>query len=64
MLQNQQPDRAISYADLIHGSAAYAQDLKKAGIQPGEVVILILQHGEHLVYGFFGAVMHGAIPAI
>ena len=64
LVQNQQPDKAITYAHLIHGSAAYARALKDAGVLPGEVVILILQHGEDLVYGFFGAVMHGAVPAI
>ena len=37
---------------------------EQRGIQPGEVVILILQHGADLVHAFFGAVLHGSIPAI
>jgi fatty-acyl-CoA synthase len=36
----------------------------REGIKPGEVVILILQHGEDLVYSFWGAILHGAIPSI
>ncbi|MGE5122888.1 MAG: AMP-binding protein [Acidobacteriaceae bacterium] len=64
LLQSQQPDKAITYSGLLHGSAGYAQALDHAGIRPGEVVVLILQHGEDLVYSFFGAVLNGSIPAI
>lgn len=64
MLYPRQPDMTMSYRDLIHGSAAYAHNLQAAGIHPGEVVILILQHSDALVYSFFGATLHGAIPAI
>jgi acyl-CoA synthetase (AMP-forming)/AMP-acid ligase II len=38
--------------------------LQSAKIQPGEVVILILQHGEDLISAFFGAILCGAIPSI
>jgi acyl-CoA synthetase (AMP-forming)/AMP-acid ligase II len=38
--------------------------LERAAIQPGEVAVLILQHGEDLVYSFWGAILHGAIPSI
>jgi acyl-CoA synthetase (AMP-forming)/AMP-acid ligase II len=38
--------------------------MERAGIQPGEVTILILQHGEDLIYSFWGAILHGAIPSI
>lgn len=54
----------ISYRKLITGAAGYAQALADAGIQSGEVVILILQHGMELVYAFWGAILHGAIPSI
>ncbi len=57
-------DKPISYRDLVTGSARYARAYAQAGIRPGEVVILILQHGEDLVYSFWGAILHGAIPAI
>ena len=38
--------KAISYHQLFLGSASFAQALDEANIQPGEVVILILDHGE------------------
>jgi len=59
-----QPGHPISYRELICGAAGYADALQEAGVQPGEVVVLILQHSEALVYSFFGAILHGAIPAI
>lgn len=64
LLYSRQPAEHVMYMDLLHGSAGYACALEAAGIQPGEVVILILQHGQALLYAFFGAVLHGAIPSI
>ncbi|NWG06919.1 MAG: AMP-binding protein [Chloroflexi bacterium] len=57
-------DLPVTYARLLRGANAYARLLAREGIQPGEVAILILQHGEDLVYAFWGAVLHGAIPSI
>ena len=59
-----QPDLPISYRQLMCGANAYAQTYARENIKPGEVVILILQHGEDLVYSFWGAILHGAIPSI
>jgi acyl-CoA synthetase (AMP-forming)/AMP-acid ligase II len=59
-----QEDKTITYRDLIHGANRYALRYAKQGIKKGEVVILILQHGEDLVYSFWGAILHGAIPSI
>ena len=59
-----QDDLSISYAQLVAGSAQYAQTYARQGIQPGEVVVLILQHGQELVYSFWGAILYGAVPAI
>jgi acyl-CoA synthetase (AMP-forming)/AMP-acid ligase II len=64
MLHGGQPDRSVTYRELIHGAAGYAKMLEKSSIQPGDVVILILQHGIDLLYAYFGAVLHGAIPSI
>lgn len=57
-------DVAITFDELIHGSARYAIKLAQTGIQSDEVVIIILQHGMDLVYAFFGSVLQGAIPSI
>jgi acyl-CoA synthetase (AMP-forming)/AMP-acid ligase II len=57
-------DLLLTCDQLLRGASAYARTLEREGIQPGEVVILILQHGEDLVYSFWGAILHGAIPSI
>ena len=59
-----QADKPLTYRDLIHGANRFALTYAREGIKPGEVVILILQHGEDLVYAFWGAILHGAIPSI
>lgn len=59
-----QDDICISYHDLVSGSYRYARAYQRAGIRPGEVVILILQHGADLVFSFWGAILYGAIPSI
>jgi acyl-CoA synthetase (AMP-forming)/AMP-acid ligase II len=64
LLHGGQPDCAVTYRELIHGAAGYVNTYQKNGIQPGDVVILILQHGVDLLYAYFGAVLHGAIPSI
>jgi acyl-CoA synthetase (AMP-forming)/AMP-acid ligase II len=56
-------DLPITYEQLLRGASAYARVLAREGIQPGEVVVLILQHDEDLIFSFVGAVLHGAIPS-
>lgn len=57
-------DLALTCDQLLRGASAYARTLEREGIHPGDVVILILQHGEDLIYSFWGAILHGAIPSI
>jgi fatty-acyl-CoA synthase len=57
-------DIPLTYDQLLRGANAYARTLERQDIQPGEVVVLILQHGEDLVYSFWGTILHGAIPSI
>lgn len=59
-----QPDFPITYRELIERSNDYAAAYARAGVQPGDVIILILQHGKDLVYSFWGAVLLGAIPSM
>ncbi len=35
LLHGGQPDRAVSYGDLVEGAAGYAQTFRESGIQPG-----------------------------
>ena len=64
LLFNHKPDKPVTYRQLFQGAACYARALDQAKVQPGEVVILILDHGEDLIYAFFGSILHGAIPSI
>lgn len=64
LLRSNLPDEVITYRRLCQGAAGFARALADAGIQPGELVILILEHGPSLIYAFFGAILHGAVPAI
>jgi acyl-CoA synthetase (AMP-forming)/AMP-acid ligase II len=57
-------DVPISIDQLLRGAQSFSQTYASEGIKPGEVIILILQHGEELIYAFWGAVLHGAIPSI
>ena len=58
------PDLPLTYRQLFEGAAGFAAALDQAGVQCGEVVILILQHGEDLPFAFWGAILHGAVPSI
>ena len=64
ILHGGQPDRPVTYRELMFGAMGYVRTYQKKGIQPGEVVILILQHGIDLLYAYFGAILCGAIPSI
>lgn len=59
-----QPEQQFSYRQLLHQAGVFSTALQKAGIAPGEVVILILQHGQELIFSFFGAILSGAVPSI
>jgi acyl-CoA synthetase (AMP-forming)/AMP-acid ligase II len=59
-----QPDRPVTYRELLHGAAGYAATYQKNGVRPGDVVTIILQHGIDMLYAHFGAILHGAIPSI
>lgn len=46
------------------GSARYADALSQAGITPGSLVIIVMEHTEALLFAFWGAILHGAIPSM
>jgi acyl-CoA synthetase (AMP-forming)/AMP-acid ligase II len=57
-------DQPITVRDLLSSAMRAQRRLEKEGIQPGEVVLLIFQHGRDLIDTYFGAILHGAIPSI
>jgi fatty-acyl-CoA synthase len=58
------PDQPVTYHQLIAGANTWAKTLEREGILPGDVVILILQHGLDLIYAYWGTILHGAVPSI
>ena len=64
ILHGGQPDRPVTYREMIQGASGYIKTYSNNGIQPGEVVLLIMQHGIDLLYAYYGAILHGAIPSI
>jgi acyl-CoA synthetase (AMP-forming)/AMP-acid ligase II len=59
-----QPDLEMTVRRLMDAAAGWQLRLSENGVQPGEVVLLILQHGPELVQAYFGCVLNGSIPAI
>ncbi len=57
-------DLPITYERLVHGAAGVAAMLRANDVRAGDVVVIILQHGEPLLDAFWGAVLHGAVPSI
>jgi fatty-acyl-CoA synthase len=57
-------DQKITYSDLIMGASRYTNELMRKSINPGDVVILVLQHSVELIQAYFGCILHGAIPSI
>lgn len=59
-----QPDETITYQGLIHGAMGYVNVLKENEVEPGEIVLIILQHSLDMAYAYFAAILYGAIPSI
>jgi len=64
LLLSGREDQPISYRSLIEGAAGWQAAYARAGVQSGEVVVLILQHGLDLIHAYWGAILQGAIPSI
>ncbi len=57
-------DQPITVRQLLKSAVSAQRKLEAEGIQPGEVVLLIFQHGQDLIRTYFGTILHGAIPSI
>ena len=47
----------LTYREFFDRAARYASMLKMAGLQTGDLVVLVLQHGEAVMCGFWGALL-------
>jgi acyl-CoA synthetase (AMP-forming)/AMP-acid ligase II len=52
----------ITYADLYESAAAVAAGLQARGLQPGQMVALMLPTGRDFFAGFYGILLAGGIP--
>jgi len=57
-------DRVVTYQELFQKSTRVAMHLREAGINPGDVVVLIIDYRFDLLTAFWGCVLQGAIPSI
>ncbi|MDK2980066.1 MAG: fatty-acyl-CoA synthase [Chloroflexota bacterium] len=64
VLQTGQEDLHLTYQELVDGAGRYTNALLEQGIEPGEVVILILQQGVDLFLSYFGTILNGSVPSI
>ena len=59
-----QPDETITYKDLIHGVMGYVHAFRENEVEPGDIVLIILQHSLDMAYAYFAAILYGAVPSI
>jgi fatty-acyl-CoA synthase len=64
LLFARQPDETLTYRGLLEAAAGYARAYAQAGLEPGDVIVLIQQHGRELAAAFWGAILHGAVPSL
>ncbi len=54
----------ITYQTLLQRASRYATLFRERGIKKNDVVVIILEETEQLLYAFVGALLWGAIPSI
>jgi fatty-acyl-CoA synthase len=54
----------VTIREFFDGAGRYADALREIGVQPRDLVILVMDHGDALLYAFWGAMMCDAIPSI
>jgi acyl-CoA synthetase (AMP-forming)/AMP-acid ligase II len=64
LLDSRQNAENLTAYGLLCRSASWSRALAREGVQPGEIVVLVLPHGIDLIASFFGAILHGAVPSI
>jgi fatty-acyl-CoA synthase len=57
-------EQKITAQEFHRQAQAFAGQLKRMGIKPDDLVVLVMQHSLDLLYAFWGAIYLGAIPSI
>lgn len=57
-------ETTITRQEFYERASQYASALNRIGVKRGDLVAVVLQHGEDVLYSFWGAMMLGAIPSI
>ncbi len=57
-------EEKLTYKKILEESLRYASYYQANQVKKGSVVILLLEHGPELIYGFIGATLIGALPTI
>ena len=64
ILIDAQGETRVSYRAFFTQAARYAHALETSGVRPQDLIVSVLQHGESVLYSFWGAMLLGAIPSI
>jgi fatty-acyl-CoA synthase len=57
-------EKTITYRSFFDQASAYANALRGFGVAERDLIVLVMEHGESLLYAFWGSLMMGAIPSI
>ena len=58
------PSSDFSYGSLVAEARRMAHVLASRGVQPAQVVVVVLPHGPELIRSFVGVLLYGAVPSI
>ncbi len=61
---SQDDEQVFSTHEFFQQAAQYAHALRQIGVQPGDLVVLVLEHSLDVLFSFWGAIMMGAVPSI
>jgi len=61
-LYEEQKEVPITYKDLYQGALGYAARLAEAGLQPGQMVAIMLPTCKEYLYCFYGVMLAGGVP--
>lgn len=63
-LRTEEAEQHVSYRQLYADALIYARTLAQAGVQSGDLVLLVFDHGYEIIAAFWGAIHLGAVPAV